>query len=315
MSAIREEAALDLLVVDDDAPIREALAFHLRRVGYRPVLAEDGDRAWELLQGEPERFLAVLLDRTMPRMDGMEVLARIKEHETLRTVPVILQTALTRKEEVLEGLEAGAYYYLTKPFDKKTLLAVVRTAVADRQAYLRLREETRRSEATLALMVKGVYVFRTVEEGRRLAAILARCSSDPDRMVLGLSELLVNAVEHGNLGISYDDKGRLLEEGGWEGEVARRLALPENLHKQVIVEFERRDGELRFRILDQGEGFDWRKYVTFAPERAFDNHGRGIALSRELSFDRLRYVGRGNEVIAVRREALSAGSAPATPAR
>ena len=224
----------------------------------------------------------------------------------MRTVPVILQTALARRENILEGLEAGAHYYLTKPFDKATLLAVVRTAVADRREYLRLRKETRSIQDTLGLMIKGVYRFRTIDEARRLAALLARCSQDPDDLVLGLSELMTNAVEHGNLAISYDEKSRLLSEGTWEEEVDRRMALAENRDKWVSVEFERRDGEMRFIVRDQGVGFDWRTYLEFSPERAFDNHGRGIAMSRKVSFDRLEYVGSGNEVVAVRREPRAA---------
>ena len=65
------------------------------------------------------------------------------------------------------------------------------------------------------------------------------------------------------------------------------------------VVFERKERELYFHIRDEGEGFDWRSYLQFDPERAFDTHGRGIALARNLSFARLIYQGRGNEVLAI----------------
>jgi hypothetical protein len=50
-------------------------------------------------------------------------------------------------------------------------------------------------------------------------------------------------------------------------------------------------------IQDEGDGFDWQKYLDFDPERAFDPHGRGIAMARMMSFDALEYQGKGNTVV------------------
>jgi DNA-binding response OmpR family regulator len=291
-----------VLVVEDDPSAREALSFNLKRAGYHPVPAEDGEEGWTALERGPDRFDAVLLDRMMPRMDGMEVLRRVKEDERLRSLPVIMQTARAAREDIQEGLEAGAYYYLTKPFDRKTLLAIVRTAVSDSLEYRALRERARKTMGSFRLMVHGAYAFRTLEEAKLLATVLAQCSSRPEEIVMGLSELLVNAVEHGNLGITYDDKTRLLESEEWAGEVERRLDLPEYRDRKAVLEVDRRQGAVEYRIEDQGEGFDWRSYLEVSPERAFHTHGRGIALSRKLSFDSVEFVGRGNEVRAMKRE-------------
>ena len=70
-------------------------------------------------------------------------------------------------------------------------------------------------------------------------------------------------------------------------------------HAEVRVR--RSDGELSFRICDQGAGFNWRGYLEMSPERAFDTHGRGIAMARMLSFERVEYAAQGNEVEAVIR--------------
>ena len=110
----------------------------------------------------------------------------------------------------------------------------------------------------------------------------------------GLFELMVNAIEHGNLGITYRDTSRFLEEGIHRAEIDRRLGLPENRNKHATVEL-RRDGErLELRILDCGPGFDYRKYLTVDPRRLFDAHGRGILLAGNV-FD-LEYIDPGNEV-------------------
>ncbi|MEN8180423.1 MAG: response regulator, partial [Pseudomonadota bacterium] len=201
-----EEQKPKILVVDDEAFNLEILGEYLEDANYAAVMADNGQQAWSLLEESPERFEAVLLDRMMPEMDGMEVLTRIKAHPTLNTLPVIMQTAKASKQDVLDGLQAGAYYYLTKPYDEEHMLAIVNTAVADYQRYRSLQKETLQTAHTLCLMQNGRFQFRTLQEGRNLATLLANASPNAGNVVIGLSELMVNAVEHGNLGISYEEK-------------------------------------------------------------------------------------------------------------
>ena len=66
------------------------------------------------------------------------------------------------------------------------------------------------------------------------------------------------------------------------------------------------DGTSRVTIIDQGPGFDWAGYLEFSPDRVFDLHGRGIAMSRSMSFDSLEYLGTGNTVVTT--VALPAGN-------
>jgi len=61
----------------------------------------------------------------------------------------------------------------------------------------------------------------------------------------------------------------------------------------------RYDGEIEFIIQDQGDGFDWQNYLDISPERAFDSHGRGIAMACMYSFDKVEYHGNGNMVSAI----------------
>lgn len=288
-----------VLVVDDEVFNLEILSEHLADSGYDVVSAEDGAKAWALLEQDPQRFDTVLLDRMMPNMDGMEVLARIKGHSQLNMLPVVMQTAKAARQDVLEGLQAGAYYYLTKPFDKETMLAIIKTAVDDYTTYRAIQGEAEQRARTLSLMTQGQFAFRSLNEARDLAALLANAGPQAGKAVIGLSELMINAVEHGNLGITYDEKSELNEQGNWEAEVLRRLSLPENADKRVVVSFEVEGDEMRFLISDQGPGFDWESFLEIAPERAFDNHGRGIAMARMVSFDRVEYLGNGSQVLAI----------------
>ncbi len=111
-----------ILAVDDEAINLRLLEGALTDQGYEVVKAGDGAQAWEILEREPERFDAVLLDRMMPNMDGMEVLARVRAHPQMRFLPVILQTAAATNQSIAEGVRAGAYHYLTKPFSPRELV-------------------------------------------------------------------------------------------------------------------------------------------------------------------------------------------------
>ena len=145
----------------------------------------------------------------------------------------------------------------------------------------------------------GEFEFRTLEEGNKLATLAANLCPESKMVVVGLWELLENAVEHGNLGISYDEKSRLNENGQLEAEIRRLLLLPEHAAKIVTLVVEKTGDEIHFTIQDQGEGFDWESYMKFSPERVFDSHGRGIAVANNLSFDRIEYQGCGNRVVAI----------------
>ncbi|MDR0777660.1 MAG: response regulator [Azonexus sp.] len=285
-----------ILVVDDEPISREILVENLAVEGYRVVEAASGEAAWQLIDATPERFEAILLDRMMPDMDGIEILRRVKQRADMRYVPVIMQTGMTADADVSEGLRAGAYYYLTKPFSADMLLAIVAAATRDYRDHRELEREAERQGRILSCLAEARFVYRTTDEARSLAALLANAAPEPTRVVLGLSELMLNAVEHGNLAISYQEKSQLIRFGRLQQEIASRLDDPRFAARKVEIEVRRVADELSFLIRDQGVGFDWHGYLEMRPERAFDTHGRGIAMSRMVSFDRLEYRGCGNEV-------------------
>lgn len=295
-----DEHKIELLVVDDEEFNRDILEEQLIEAGYAVTLSEDGEAAWEILNSGSHNFSAVLLDRMMPRLDGMGLLKRIKSVGRFEHIPVIFQTALDNPSDIVEGMNAGAFYYLTKPVDKDMVLAIVQSAVSVRVLSTSRREEMSKERKQLfSLMRRGEFQLRTLDEARGLANMLASFYPDPSRVLLGLSELLINAVEHGNLGISYREKSRLLQDAKWEEEIKHRLDLPESASKVVNVQLEHLPNEIRLTITDCGSGFDWKNYLEMSPERAFDPNGRGIAMSKMMSFDELEYMGKGNQVVAV----------------
>jgi CheY-like chemotaxis protein len=294
-----EKTQASILVVDDEQMNITLMVQLLRKEHYRISVATNGEEAWDLLQKSPARFDTVLLDRMMPGIDGMEVLRRMKEHEELKLIPVIFQTAMTQAGEILEGIQAGAYYYLTKPYHREKLIAVVKAAVEDHIQYVALQQETHQTMGALNLLSSGDFTIRHLDEVDNLAALMAKMCPNPDKVVLGLWELLINAVEHGNLGISYEEKSELLQKNIWREEVDKLTRLPENRDKKVMIHFEKTAGEVIITIEDMGPGFDWMPYLDFSPDRVFDSHGRGIAIAGNYSFHSIEYMGKGNKVRAV----------------
>src|SRR5262249_47456410 len=94
-----------------------------------------------------------------------------------------------------------------------------------------------------------------------LSQMLAHYFPKPEQFVTGIYELLLNAVEHGNLGIGFAAKTELIRQGKWNEEVARRLDLPENADKEIEITLSYNETECRLTISDQGKGFQWKDFV------------------------------------------------------
>lgn len=292
-----------ILVVDDEPVNREIIAEYLDVPGFELTMAVDGEDAWEkmLLTAEPGAALhdLVVLDRMMPRLGGIELLRRIKADNRFAHIPVIMQTAASGPEQVREGVAAGAYYYLTKPYDPDVLLGVVRAALED-VSDRRMAADAGKAGVgfVLATGERREIIFHTLDEAHHLAGELANLCPDVGATAMGLTELLVNAIEHGNLGITYAEKKHLRQSDGWETEVVRRLSSPEYSAKRARLTIERHENSVVFTIEDEGAGFDWKRYLEFDPERMFDPNGRGIAMARQVAFGTLEYRGRGNVAVA-----------------
>ena len=112
-----------VLVADDDPDIVELLRLNLEAQGYSVVSADNGEDARTLaLQLVPD---LIVLDVMMPKMDGLEVLAALKAYASTRDIPVVMLTAKASDTDVWNGWQAGADYYITKPFDLEELLRFV----------------------------------------------------------------------------------------------------------------------------------------------------------------------------------------------
>ncbi|MGI9509471.1 MAG: response regulator [Geminicoccaceae bacterium] len=288
-----------ILAVDDDRLLLAVLVKRLEQRAYDVLSARNGEEALEIILRERTGIDVILLDREMPVMDGMELVERLKEYDELRKIPIIMQTGSDQPEQIRQGIDAGVFYYLTKPFEDTVLDSVLTSAIDKARQAKTLAFELDKHRSSFGLIRCCDFEYRTLNEAEDLACFLASCFPEPARALSGLAELLINAVEHGNLSINYDGKTDLITKGFWREEVERRLEMPEHRDRIVRVRYERSDEELSVCIRDEGNGFDWRSYMKIDPARATDNHGRGIAHANLHSFDRLDYNDAGNEVKAI----------------
>ena len=117
---------MKVLIAEDDRDSRELLAWMLQKLGYQVVAAANGKEAWDAFR--KGRFRLVISDVLMPEIDGLELCRRIRTHKQSKYTYIIMITALIGKKDYLEGMDAGADDFVTKPFDPDELKARLRVA-------------------------------------------------------------------------------------------------------------------------------------------------------------------------------------------
>jgi two-component system OmpR family response regulator len=117
-----------ILVVEDDPELQRALKFLLTMEKFLPRVASNRAEILEALRAPPLPDMA-LLDVTLPDTNGFDVLARMRAHPQLKSIPVIMLTGMASREDVMRGLVGGADGYITKPFDRDVLLTGIRAVL------------------------------------------------------------------------------------------------------------------------------------------------------------------------------------------
>lgn len=301
MNALNQQSVPNLtaqtriLLAEDEPTNMAILSAFLQSADFEVVEAVNGKIAWDILSKDP-KFDLVVTDHRMPEMEGLDLAIRMRNDPRLKKIPVIMQTSATEPEEVLKGIRAGVYYYLAKPYEEEILLGIVRSAVQERRQKSQIEDRMTRQYEAMSVIVNAEMHVQTLGEVENLSLLLGSICTRPELAASGFFELLLNAVEHGNLGVGFRNKNKLLSSGTWEQEVRRLISLPENQSKKVVVTFKHTGRMIEVVIQDEGPGFDWRPYLEIDPARATQINGRGIAKAALLSFDRVEFIGNGNTV-------------------
>jgi len=180
-----------VLIVDDDQDIAQMLAALMKKEGLSSLVAYDGETALQMVPVRAPDLM--LVDVTMPGIDGMEVLKRVKETDPC--LPVIMITAYAAIPTSVAAMRAGAFDYLPKPFDHAEVIRVVRAALTERQQLQQISVEKISTDNCLRVMMgPSDAVTRIIREVNRVA------SSDFSVIIQGETgagkELVARAIHH-----------------------------------------------------------------------------------------------------------------------
>lgn len=182
-----------ILIIDDDKEVAESIAMFLEGKGYRALQAYDvTEETYDFIRKEMPDL--IVLDVILPSCDGIDALRRFKADEAIRSIPVIICSVVRRKKRVVEGLDAGAVDYLTKPFEVEELFARVSSALVMRQIDREAQEnEKLETLQGLAVTVAGE-IREPLTEIRRLVAALRSSSEQEDSESAAAVESIASSV-------------------------------------------------------------------------------------------------------------------------
>lgn len=287
--------ALNIVAADDDEVVLELLVHSLKKAGHNTVGFNESEKLVSYLKHQQEEPDVIILDKLMPDLSGLDILKHIKKDPRLQDIPVIIQSGDIGLEYLQESVDAGAYYYLTKPYDQDTMVSLVKAAARDSLNRKLIRDDLKLGVQHFQFLKQAVFKIQNPTDGLRIAALIASMAKRTQEVSLVLSELITNAIEHGNLGIGYQRKAQLLEVGQLDNEIEHLLNLEENKKKFLHVYFARSANKIKVRVTDEGEGFDWKNYLHINPDRFVDLNGRGIAYAKIVGID-LHYSDEGRVV-------------------
>jgi two-component system OmpR family response regulator/two-component system alkaline phosphatase synthesis response regulator PhoP len=224
-----------ILLVDDDAGVRDVVAFPLRREGFEVEEERDGPGAHEA--GRTGAYDLVILDVMLPGLDGITVCRAIRREPHLKDVPILMLTARREESDKVNGLESGADDYLTKPFGMREFIARVR-------ALLRRRRSAANTKAhQAAVTVAGLQV----DPARRLARLNQR---DIDLTAHEFDLLYVLAS---NRGIVFSRDSLMQRVWGGDTHITERSV--DTLIKRLRKKIESDPAEPRYIVTVWGTGY------------------------------------------------------------
>jgi CheY-like chemotaxis protein len=195
---------IKILIVDDDENNRFCAVRNLKRfIGYSNYAeADDGSSGLSYLEKNSDVDI-ILLDRMMSGVNGLDMLKTMHEKLRYPDVEVIFQTGAVSKEEKKECLDAGSFFLLQKPYDDVCMAQLLHAV----SLQIRVRRRIKKyMELQTEKPFEVKFEFKTVEEAEKISAQLAMCFPNPEAAVEPVYELLINAIEHGNLGLGYETK-------------------------------------------------------------------------------------------------------------
>lgn len=271
---------LYILVVTDTLSVeKEALEILLSEQCF-VVLAKNAVHAFSLLEKQSHLMDIILLSEEFLDKNGTFI-SQIRTQYHQRHISFLV---LAKKHG-----HSSEYLAIESLSRLKELLPTLAQKHIGRQA----------QEYQFGQLNEAHFNFQTLTQAHFLARFLSTQYPEGSNTLLGISEIFINAIEHGNLEISYDEKSALLAQGRWIEEIESRAAKEPYKNRFVSAFFKREADNIILTVRDEGHGFDWKKFQEVDPRRLIASHGRGIMMAKGLSFSELKYNDKGNVVEAV----------------
>ena len=285
---------MKVLIVEDDFASREFLINLVKLEGYQVFSASNGLEGIENYKKyKPDLIVS---DIQMPKMDGLQMLQKLRKEKSDSIF--IITTAYGSEDYAIDALRSGANNYLKKPIERKSLLSLLRK-------YNSLVESRKLAKKAEGKIISRFIKFEFNTNFRHITSIVSQLLNEigsnieeveKTNIELGLDELITNAIEHGNLAISYKEKYEATEDNKLTELFEERMKNPELANKVIIIEYSYNKDWFEWIITDEGKGFDWQSIPDPTTAGHLMNlNGRGIFITHFL-FDEMEYIGKGNKV-------------------
>lgn len=273
-----------ILLVEDDHSVRRFLSNVLNESGFETLSASDGKEAIGIYAMHACSINAIMSDLRMPNVGGAELAKYNFDHMNL---PFVVCTVVSDALLAIDLLKIGVRDYLEKPVDPKRIIFIMKNAIR-RAAYLSKRGgrcDYDGNVGSITIPSKSeelLYAHSWIEN--HLSETLG--GEERDKLLNYTFEFLLNAHEHGNLGVGEKEKAELIEANTLEEEIERRET---DRQAHIGIALSVLENEIAISITDEGKGFDYDKYFDMT-------NGRGIQMGK-LYFDSIEYANQGTQVL------------------
>ncbi len=285
---------MKILVVENNVPSSEYLHDLLCFEGYDCQVASNGKEGLELYGTyKPDLILS---DIYMPYMDGLTLLRKLRKEQS--DVFFIIVTTHGNEKILNDAYKKGVNEYLIKPVDSDFLLRTIgKYATIIRHRQLQQEAEGRVISKFVSTHFPTNYQHIPVIVGKLVSEISAPIDGLTKSLLeLSITELITNAIEHGNLEITYDEKHQSQNAEGLDKLIESRMKNPKFANRVVKVDYYQTEDSVEWIITDEGKGFKWNDVLDPTDSaNILRPNGRGIFLTKHY-VDEIEYLGKGNIV-------------------
>lgn len=165
-----------ILTVDDDPTTLMIISSQLEEMGFDVLQADHGEQALHITQQNFETLNAIILDRNMPHMNGIEVIHHLKKNPQSRHIPIIMLTGANKPEDIKEGIDSGVFYYITKPWEDHIFRSIIESAYKESQRRQLLKQELIKHHTGFKTLTQAQFSINTLSQAESLACFIAHCS-------------------------------------------------------------------------------------------------------------------------------------------